>query len=1228
MKILNIRFCNLNSLAGSWSIDLTAPEYLSDGIFAITGPTGAGKTTILDAVCLALYGKTPRLLAITKSSNEIMTRQTGECWAEVEFSTGKGTYRCHWSQHRSRKSPHGELQAQKHEIIDSSNDKVIESKIRMVEKKVIEVIGMTFDQFTRSILLAQGDFDTFLKARPDERAPILEQITGTEMYSRISRKVHERKGVEQLLRDELIRECDGFMPLNEEQLSEIRSRLLELAKNTQTTEKDIALQRNLLAWHTAQKDLQLKITVLNEQTTHHAKDWEELAPERLQLNLADKARMLEPVYARLLEQRTLQAKEVLDLKQNNELLHNNGKDLENSTQAREEANRLLTKTKTEHKHLESILRVVRGLDQQISLLQKQKNELENDLAKDLRAAEVLRQSHSETEQKLTLLVKECEDLEHYRQSHSKDQQLIEEFSGIRQQASRYNELVVKDSALNQQIANVQRAIVRNEQEATHQKLATDSLLVQRTTLQEQEAQTRCQLRELLQGLTPEQLNSKSSLLQEQGFQIKQAETLLEQRNKVKGELNDLLAQKHSLEQKNKEITVQHSQIEQECNLRTESVEKQQQIVVQAIKIKNYEQERLQLQKNEPCPLCGAVEHPFCNATTPFASEEQNKLQNERALLQAAQKKQSILLAELAGLQVKIEQNQRIHVEKQQLYATTESKLKDLCNTLNIKPEAQLEATLSRLAQTVKLEYEQLQQKFVQIETLKTTIEKITLQQTTLERNTHTAEQILQKMQIELQKAQEQLQLFQAEHTQQTELIAVCYQALKTLLIPYTDIELTVTNCSELMKTLEGRRQKWLQFDEKLRNLTSQSQHLSSDSAKTLALLEKQVNICNDKKTKIAETTKGLTTLSTERSKMFGDKNTESAEQQMLERVEHAERSVTAVLNTVNTLQQNQAMLTERVTTLEQRIAERVVVLQGIQDNFQTQLADSEFQNEAQFLAARIPVALHTELTEKNLVVQKKIDECATLLHSAHKALEEEQNKKLTELSPENINALLVDLTRYHSELQQETGALSQQLKENDKQQERHTETLKKLVAQNIELERWGRLHDLIGSNDGKKFRNFAQGLTFDIMISHANTSLQKMSDRYLLVRDPAQPLELHVIDNYQAGEIRSTKNLSGGESFIVSMALALGLSSMASHKVQVDSLFLDEGFGTLDEESLQTALDTLSGLHQDGKLIGIISHVSGLQERISTRIKVSPGLGGLSSLSGPGTSRWRNTPVN
>jgi exonuclease SbcC len=223
-----------------------------------------------------------------------------------------------------------------------------------------------------------------------------------------------------------------------------------------------------------------------------------------------------------------------------------------------------------------------------------------------------------------------------------------------------------------------------------------------------------------------------------------------------------------------------------------------------------------------------------------------------------------------------------------------------------------------------------------------------------------------------------------------------------------------------------------------------------------------------------------------------------------------------------------------------------------------------------------------------------------------------------EVLKESVGACDSDLKNTRFEI----GGITKSLTENEELKAKQSESIKIIAAQKTECARWDDLHQLIGSADGKKFRNFAQGLTFEMMTAHANRQLGKMTDRYLLIRDASQPLELNVIDNYQAGEVRSTKNLSGGESFIVSLALALGLSQMASRNVRVDSLFLDEGFGSLDDDTLETALETLAGLQQTGKLIGIISHVPALKERIGAQIQVIPKTGGRSVISGPGCQRF------
>ena len=199
MRILEVRLCNLNSLYGPWRIDFTAPAFAESGIFAVGGPTGAGKSTILDAICLALYGRTPRLGRIS-GDNEIMSRGSGECAAEVRFASQKGEFRCVWTQRRAHKKPDGPLQPPKHEIHEIAADgsaRLLTAKLLETAARVEAATGMDFDRFTRSMLLAQGGFAAFLNAAPDERAPVLEQITGTEIYSRISKRVHERKQAEE-----------------------------------------------------------------------------------------------------------------------------------------------------------------------------------------------------------------------------------------------------------------------------------------------------------------------------------------------------------------------------------------------------------------------------------------------------------------------------------------------------------------------------------------------------------------------------------------------------------------------------------------------------------------------------------------------------------------------------------------------------------------------------------------------------------------------------------------------------------------------------------------------------------------------------------------------------------------------------------------------------------------------------------------------------------------------
>ena len=189
MKVLDIRLKNLNSLKGEWHIDLTGNSF-ADGIFAITGPTGAGKTTIFDAVCLALYGMTPRLGKISGRNNEIMSRGTSECYAQVIFETDNGRFTARWSQTRSSKRSKGKLQTYNHKL--DAEEKPLTSGIKETADKIVELTGMNFKQFSQAMMLQQGGFDAFLNADKNERAQVLESVTGIEIYGEISQRVFQR----------------------------------------------------------------------------------------------------------------------------------------------------------------------------------------------------------------------------------------------------------------------------------------------------------------------------------------------------------------------------------------------------------------------------------------------------------------------------------------------------------------------------------------------------------------------------------------------------------------------------------------------------------------------------------------------------------------------------------------------------------------------------------------------------------------------------------------------------------------------------------------------------------------------------------------------------------------------------------------------------------------------------------------------------------------------------
>lgn len=444
MRILKVRFKNLNSLIGEWEIDLAGPVFSSDGIFAITGPTGAGKTTILDAICLALYGRTPRLDRVNKSSNEVMSRQTGECFAEVTFQNQTGNFQCHWGQHRSRKKAEGELQEPKHEISEADSGKILESQRRRVSQKVEEVTGMDFDRFTRSMLLSQGGFAAFLQAAPDERAPILEQITGTEIYSQISIGIHERWSEEKKKLEALNAELSGMQPLSAEDEQKLTSGHKQKCLEASTLEKQIEGKKTGVIWLRDVETLGKELVSIKEKEKDLTSRTEAFLPQLKQLKRAKQALEFAGQYAALKAIRKAQNDDMQALE---DFRSNKFPKLEAEAKAGQEiltqAAEQLSRKKAEQKEGLQTIHKIRALD----LKRKEK---ENPIKETQGTVANLEKERKGAHKKNTIACKTLENtrmdltkIEDVLNKNKADESLVESLAGIKERFESFREVAKK-----------------------------------------------------------------------------------------------------------------------------------------------------------------------------------------------------------------------------------------------------------------------------------------------------------------------------------------------------------------------------------------------------------------------------------------------------------------------------------------------------------------------------------------------------------------------------------------------------------------------------------------------------------------------------------------------------------------------------------------------------------------------------------------------------------------
>ena len=1268
MRIISVRIRNLNSLAGDWTVRLDGPEYESGGIFAITGPTGAGKSTILDAICLALYGSTPRLDKVTKSSNEIMSRQATECLAEVRFRTMRGEYLCSWSQKRTGKRAAGEFQQPKHRLYDSEGRALAENT-KAVLAGVEELTGMDFARFTQSMLLAQGHFASFLLADGDKRAPLLEKITGKGIYTEISKKVHERNREEALRLAELDRELAArdLLSLEEEEgLADEKRELSEgaqaLARREEALAGDMARVEQAEALERDEQSLAADREALNAETTA-------FAPQKERLERAVRAATISPSLEALSlrreeERRDTERRAALDA----ELPRLEAEETARR-QAVDEAKAELAEEKAAVERARETWKKVRAVDTELAARRRELADLDKDL--EGRRAELERrnkeqsaaaQEHEKAQQRLAELTKA-------RESRAADAALSDATGSLSTRLS----LLKEDEAA---LEETRRALDERSRNLDEQETAlagcrrsAEALSRALAGAQEKLDAARKNFAALLGG-------------RDAAFHRSRRETLSVRRNALETALAAAksrtahLLRAEAQKSRGHELALAVQKEEGDLALLREKLSALREKLALEAKIRSYKEERKSLREGSPCPLCGATHHPFACESPALPDESQKPVRELEARVEA-------LTAALAGHRsdavhareacteaenAEAEQTDRLRRALSALSPALKRALTGLSSAENDGNSAPLSvnnaSSLSSGAPAVSAAAEALASSSVSAEAepweneilsalalsegapalapvlerlaaetagelaeATTLLDKLDAQQSAgralaedaeklrrLHEEARSAVQNAEKETLRLGTEKTALVRDLAEKTRKTD---ACRDELCRTISAFGETGASTEELTLAVRALETRRTEYAALakqEAEARQSLAEHERLLAVGAQALDAAEREWNAALAGRTERAA---DLADMEDARRALFGERSVDDEEKAAAERLHGREDAEEARRSDLEAASRALTEARRDAAALSERMTQRAEAMKDMEEALIIRLRAENFADEA---ACRAALMSREELDALTLAQQALAEKTARLDARAAELTRRRETQTLPLPSREETELALAQTRAEREDALRRLGSLQERLNANDEKKAQAAKLREKRKAQDARCRRWAALNELIGSADGKKFRNYAQELTFRRLILMANRQLAFMTDRYLLVHSKTEALTLNVIDRYQADAVRSSRNLSGGESFIVSLALALGLAQMASRNVRVDSVFLDEGFGTLDEESLGTALDMLASLRRKGKMIGIISHVQAVRDRVGLQICVSPQGNGKSALSGPGVS--------
>ncbi len=1209
MKILAVRGQNLASFADAFCLEFDKGPLRDSGVFAITGPTGAGKTTLLDAMCLALYDQTPRLegrgghkvgpvvpetAPVNEKNNDrnndrqkdrdskqktrqkkrhrlsatdvrsILRKGSTNGFAEVDFLGVQGTeYRARWEVRRAHGKSSGRLQNQSIVLSELQTGRILGHTKTETLGQIQKCIGLSFEQFRRSVLLAQGEFAAFLRAPPRARSALLEKMTGTEIYTQISIQAHtSMTEYTRQLQDyhDQSQKMGLLLPIQKE---ELRRSLLDLEKKEAVLAKRLQKAEAQCRWFSNARTLQKKYTIETKTLAALQQEDKSLHTHRQTLLAWEQAQKFAAQHNRVTELKS-------ELVVAEDLLARRIKATHAAQDTLQTTTQHTADLEAQHKIVQDQIQSCQQTVSKASSIQKQIVTSQEQLAK-LRTKAA---SSEKAWQKLVVVYKKIVHdidclLAHPLHQDSFSLDIPESDARELQTLSQKTEaLSARIEKKQDRIPLLQADIQRLETERKQQTKKREelaSLLVCSDNLQ-----TEC-----TQAVEYQQsLQLAHTLGQQIGDSYKKMTHWQIQSTQSKKEMRNLL-RKESRTKKALE-TIEESFLSM-CN-----VLQQVENLVLASRLQET------LVQGDPCIVCGSTQHPgntdnehtIAGPSTivgPSTDAQNNKELNADAIhslrkqKEKLKEKQSDLQEKLALLKRQINDStsvsQRLTDSLELEQNSIDQHLAYWTDRHSKVPKPQPKDATNRWEETItKLETKQA-------ETI------ATLQAKQLERQQKQSDYT--NIERTIRSIEEQRdEAIQKQQKQRHELIELC------------DI-----HSHWQQKTLDKRHSVRMHATHKLATA-----HTSAEIAKRKMLFAKENHhtLCEEYNTKQDI----LTQWQQELDLLTGSHKIAHAEKIIADAVTIESRLLSARQRETKAHQDITARETEKDLTLTQQ-STLLRQLESANNTYQESLLSHGWQAEDVERILATPYQT-IERFEQELRDHEQTIAATKIRRQQRQSDWHEHERGRPAFNEHFATGLLETIQQDFTQTVATKSEYTRQWR-NSELAEKQAEALTLEMKQSQKkADHYGQISDLIGSANGKKFRQYAQHVTLCVLVEHANRHLQTFTKRYQLQVSADASLEFEIVDIDLGGDVRSVHTLSGGEAFLVSLALSLGLSSVASGKLHIGSLLIDEGFGSLDAESLETTLAALDALHATGRQVGLISHVQDIAERLHTVVHVRP----------------------